>query len=187
MALLEQLGGGGGDADGRTTGAKALFCLTAAEKEKTPWEELQLLTAIVGLEGTTGARTHTHTHGQAGQPLSAAAPPVAGSGTAIRWVVFTLILTAVGRVGRRAVEEAGRRGHAEVWHAGVAVAVHAVADRVAVVALLRGGARCVAPRRHAARVPTVSDCKRTSEAQMFDVRAQMFQQWENIAFKFKRV
>lgn len=59
LALLEQLGGGGGDADGRTTGAKALFCLTAAEKEKTPWEELQLETAIVGLEGTTGTHTHT--------------------------------------------------------------------------------------------------------------------------------
>lgn len=58
LALLpEQLGGGGGDAGGRTTGAKALFCLTAAEKEKTPWEELQLVTAMVGLEGTTGGET----------------------------------------------------------------------------------------------------------------------------------
>lgn len=57
---LEQLGGGGGgDAVGRTTGAKALFCLTAAEKEKTPWEELQLDTAIVGLDGTTGIQTKT--------------------------------------------------------------------------------------------------------------------------------
>lgn len=53
LVLLEQFGGGG-DAVGRTTGAKALFCLTAAEKEKTPWEELQLETAMVGLEGTTG-------------------------------------------------------------------------------------------------------------------------------------
>lgn len=34
--LAEQLEGGGGEAWGRTTGAKALFCLTAAEKEKTP-------------------------------------------------------------------------------------------------------------------------------------------------------
>lgn len=56
LVLLEQFGGGGGDAVGRTTGAKALFCLTAAEKEKTPWEELQLET-IVGLEGTTGKQT----------------------------------------------------------------------------------------------------------------------------------
>lgn len=36
LELLEQFGGGGGEAVGRTTGAKALFCLTAAEKEKTP-------------------------------------------------------------------------------------------------------------------------------------------------------
>ncbi len=53
LELLEQFGGGGGEAVGLTTGAKALFCLTAAEKEKTPWEELQLETAMVGLEGTT--------------------------------------------------------------------------------------------------------------------------------------
>lgn len=55
---------GGGDEGGRTTGAKADFCLTAAdtmlagEKEKTPEEEEQLEgreveEAMVGLEGTT--------------------------------------------------------------------------------------------------------------------------------------
>lgn len=55
---------GGGEDDGLTTGAKADFCLTAAdtmlagEKEKTPEEEEQLEgrdvdEAIVGLDGTT--------------------------------------------------------------------------------------------------------------------------------------
>lgn len=55
----------GGDDEGLTTGAKADFCLTAAdtmlagEKEKTPEEEEQLEgreveEAIVGLDGTTG-------------------------------------------------------------------------------------------------------------------------------------
>lgn len=55
---------GGGEFWGRTTGAKALFCLTAAdtmlagEKEKMPEELLQLEgrlvdDAIVGLDGTT--------------------------------------------------------------------------------------------------------------------------------------
>lgn len=54
---------GGGEAWGRTTGAKALFCLTAdtmlaGEKEKMPEELLQLEgrlveEAMVGLEGTT--------------------------------------------------------------------------------------------------------------------------------------
>ena len=56
---------GGGEEEGRTTGAKADFCLTAAdtmlagEKEKMPEEEEQLEgreveEAIVGLDGTTG-------------------------------------------------------------------------------------------------------------------------------------
>lgn len=54
---------GGGEAWGRTTGAKALFCLTAdtmlaGEKENMPEELLQLEgrlveEAMVGLEGTT--------------------------------------------------------------------------------------------------------------------------------------
>lgn len=55
---------GGGEFWGRTTGAKALFCLTAAdtmlagEKEKMPEELLQLEgrlvdEAMVGLDGTT--------------------------------------------------------------------------------------------------------------------------------------
>lgn len=55
---------GGGEFWGRTTGAKALFCFTAAdtilagEKEKMPEELLQLEgrlvdEAIVGLDGTT--------------------------------------------------------------------------------------------------------------------------------------
>lgn len=77
-------------------------------------------------------------------------------------VVFTLILTAVGRVGRRPVEEAGRCCHSEVCHAGVAVAVHAVADGVTVIILLRGGAWYVSPRRHAAGVTTVANWKRTT-------------------------
>lgn len=58
---------GGGEFWGRTTGAKALFCLTAAEtmlageNEKMPEELLQLEgrlvdEAIVGLDGTTGSR-----------------------------------------------------------------------------------------------------------------------------------
>lgn len=62
MALVQE---GGGDDEGLTTGAKADFCLTAAdtmlagEKEKTPEEDEQLEgseveEAIVGLEGTTG-------------------------------------------------------------------------------------------------------------------------------------
>lgn len=56
---------GGGEEEGLTTGAKADFCLTAAEtmlageKEKTPEEEEQLdgrevEEAMVGLDGTTG-------------------------------------------------------------------------------------------------------------------------------------
>lgn len=63
LALVQE---GGGDEDGLTTGAKADFCLTAAdtmlagEKEKTPEEEEQLEgreveEAMVGLDGTTGA------------------------------------------------------------------------------------------------------------------------------------
>lgn len=58
---------GGGEFWGRTTGAKALFCLTAAdtmlagEKEKMPEELLQLEgrlvdEAMVGLDGTTERR-----------------------------------------------------------------------------------------------------------------------------------
>lgn len=57
---------GGGEFWGRTTGAKALFCLTAdtmlaGEKEKMPEELLQLEgrlveEAMVGLEGTTEDR-----------------------------------------------------------------------------------------------------------------------------------
>lgn len=54
--------------------------------------------------------------------------------------VFTLILTAVGRVGRRAVKETRRCRHSKVWHASVAVAIHAVTDGVTIVTLLRGGA-----------------------------------------------
>lgn len=63
MALVQE---GGGEVEGLTTGAKADFCLTAAdtmlagEKEKTPEEEEQLEgreveEAIVGLDGTTAA------------------------------------------------------------------------------------------------------------------------------------
>lgn len=63
MALVQE---GGGEVEGLTTGAKADFCLTAAdtmlagEKEKTPEEEEQLEgreveEAIVGLDGTTVA------------------------------------------------------------------------------------------------------------------------------------
>lgn len=62
---------GGGDEEGLTTGAKADFCLTAAdtmlagEKEKTPEEDEQLEgseveEAIVGLDGTTGGSENSH-------------------------------------------------------------------------------------------------------------------------------
>ena len=53
---------GGGEVCGRTTGAKALFCLTAAdtmlagEKENMPEELLQLVETMVGLDGTTEQR-----------------------------------------------------------------------------------------------------------------------------------
>lgn len=61
---------GGGEFWGRTTGAKALFCLTAAdtilagEKEKMPEELLQLEgrlvdDAMVGLDGTTERKRET--------------------------------------------------------------------------------------------------------------------------------
>lgn len=70
---------------------------------------------------------------------------------------FTLILTAVGGVGRRAVKETRRRRHSEVWHASVAVAVHAVTDGVTVVTLLRGGAWGVSSWRHAAGVSAVTN------------------------------
>lgn len=59
---------GGGEVWGRTTGAKALFCLTAdtmlaGEKEKMPEELLQLEArlveeAMVGLDGTTAEVSH---------------------------------------------------------------------------------------------------------------------------------
>lgn len=75
-------------------------------------------------------------------------------------VVFTLILTAIGRIGRRPVEETGRCCHSEVWHASVAIAVHAVADCVAIVILLRGGAWCITPWRHTAGVTTVTNWKK---------------------------
>lgn len=153
--LLEQFGGGG-DADGRTTGAKALFCLTAAEKAKTPWEELQLETAMVGLEGTTEHDTETgltrdHRPGSDDTVTTAAMMSLA---------VVTLILTAVRRVGGGAVEETRGRCHSQVGHA-VAVAVHAVADGVAIVTLLGGGAGDVTSRRNAARVTTVTNCRTT--------------------------
>lgn len=71
MALVHE---GGGEEEGLTTGAKADFCLTAAdtmlagEKEKTPEEEEQLEgreveEAMVGLDGTTGAG-EVHTGGK---------------------------------------------------------------------------------------------------------------------------
>lgn len=67
LALVQE---GGGDEEGLTTGAKADFCLTAAdtmlagEKEKTPEEEEQLEgreveEAMVGLDGTTGVAGET--------------------------------------------------------------------------------------------------------------------------------
>lgn len=65
---LELVHEGGGEEEGLTTGAKADFCLTAAdtmlagEKEKTPEEEEQLEgreveEAMVGLDGTTGGNS----------------------------------------------------------------------------------------------------------------------------------
>lgn len=61
LALVQE---GGGEAWGRTTGAKALFCFTAemtlaGENEKMPWAPLQFEgrvteeAAMVGLDGTT--------------------------------------------------------------------------------------------------------------------------------------
>lgn len=70
------------------------------------------------------------------------------------------VLTAVGRVGRRSVQETRRRRHSEVRHAGISVAVHAAADGVAIVTLLGGGAWDVSPRRHAAGVPIVAHWKK---------------------------
>lgn len=69
---------GGGEFGGRTTGAKALFCLTAAEtmlageKEKIPEELLQLEgklvdEAMVGLDGTTGERDRAGERGRGGE------------------------------------------------------------------------------------------------------------------------
>lgn len=74
--------------------------------------------------------------------------------------LITLILTAVGRVGGRAVEESRRARDTQVGHAGVSVAVHAVADGV-VVGLLWSAAGHVAARRHTARATAVADCGKT--------------------------
>lgn len=64
LALVQE---GGGEAWGRTTGAKALFCFTAemtlaGENEKMPWALLQFEgrvteeAAMVGLDGTTATK-----------------------------------------------------------------------------------------------------------------------------------
>lgn len=64
MALVQE---GGGEAWGRTTGAKALFCFTAemtlaGENEKMLWVPLQFEgrvteeAAMVGLDGTTATK-----------------------------------------------------------------------------------------------------------------------------------
>lgn len=58
LTVLAEQVVGGGEAVGLRTGAKALFCLTVAEKEKTPWDELQLDTTMGGLEGTTKHMEH---------------------------------------------------------------------------------------------------------------------------------
>lgn len=68
------------------------------------------------------------------------------------------LLTSIWGVGRGSVEEPGGARHSQV-HAGVAVAVHAVADGV-VARLLRGAAGDVAPRGHAAGVPAVAHWKK---------------------------
>lgn len=63
-------------------------------------------------------------------------------------------LTSIWGVGRGAVEEPRGARHSQV-HAGVAVAIHAVADGV-VARLLRGAAGDVAPGGDAAGVPAVA-------------------------------
>lgn len=69
------------------------------------------------------------------------------------------LLTSIWGVGRGSVEEPRGAWHSQV-HAGVAVAIHAVADGV-VARLLRGAAGDVAPGGHAAGVPAVAHCKNT--------------------------
>ena len=60
------------------------------------------------------------------------------------------LLTSIGRVACRSIEEVGRS--AQGCHARVSVAVHARGDR-AVAALLGSGAGDVTMRGHAARTP----------------------------------
>lgn len=61
------------------------------------------------------------------------------------------LLTSIGRVACRSIEEVGRG--AQGCHARVSVAIHAIGDR-AVAILLGSGARDITVGGHAARTPT---------------------------------
>lgn len=78
------------------------------------------------------------------------------------------LLTSIWGVGRGSVEEPRGAWHTQV-HAGIAVAVHAVADCV-VARLLWGAAGDVAPGGHAAGVPAVANWI----TQMEDVQGHSF-------------
>lgn len=64
------------------------------------------------------------------------------------------LLTSIWGVGRGSVEEPRGAWHSQV-HAGIAVAIHAVADGV-VAGLLRGAAGDVTPGGNTAGVPAVA-------------------------------
>lgn len=94
LALVQE---GGGEAWGRTTGAKALFCFTAemtlaGENEKMPWALLQFEgrvteeAAMVGLDGTTATKqTRSGRAAPCGHDTQTRGPPgTAGPGTACR-------------------------------------------------------------------------------------------------------
>lgn len=65
--------------------------------------------------------------------------------------LLSQVLTGIGRVGSRAIEEAGRA--CQVGHGCIAIAIHA-GGHCAVAALLWCRAGHITVRRHAARVPT---------------------------------
>lgn len=88
---------------------------------------------------------------------------------------FTLILTAIWRVGGWAIQETGWCRHSKVWHAGVTVTIHAVADRVTVVTLLGGGAWDISPWWHAAGIPTVTNwTRKTTQKQQLFIRLTIY-------------
>lgn len=70
------------------------------------------------------------------------------------------LLTSIGRVSCRSIEEVGRG--AQGCHARVSVAIHASGDR-AVAALLRSGAGDITMRGHTACTPTETYRQRKRE------------------------